>query len=87
MDNEQGIHAGYISGLTSNDWGLYKTLALNLQKTQAFAAGHQFPPYVTERIDALVAAIEARPKSLSWKARAVIGERVRWYELPEEARQ
>ncbi len=87
VDNEQGIHAGYISGLTSNDWGLYKTLALNLQKTQAFAAGHQFPPYVTERIDALAAAIEARPKSLSWKARAVIGERVRWYELPEEARQ
>ena len=87
VDNEQGIHAGYISGLTSNDWGLYKTLALNLQKTRAFAAGHQFPPYVTERIDALVAAIEARPKSLGWKARAVIGERVRWYELPEEARQ
>lgn len=87
VNNEQGIHAGYISGLTSNDWGLYKTLALNLQKTQAFAAAHKFPPYVTERIDALVAAIEARPKSLGWKARAVIGERVRWYELPEEARQ
>ncbi len=87
VDNEQGIHAGYISGLTSNDWGLYKTLALNLQKTRAFAAAYKFPSYVTERIDALVAAIEARPKSLSWKARAVIGERVRWYELPEEARQ
>jgi hypothetical protein len=87
VDNEQGIHAGYISGLTSNDWGLYKTLALNLQKTRAFAAAHKFPSYVTERIDALVAAIEARPKSLGWKARAVIGERVRWYELPEEARQ
>ena len=29
-------------------------------------------------------AIEATPKSLRWKARARVGERVRWYEQPEE---
>jgi hypothetical protein len=87
VDNEQGIHADYITGLTANDWGWYKTLELNLQKTRAFAAEHHFPSYVTERIDALIAAMDARPKSLGWKARALIGERVRWYELPEEARR
>jgi len=86
VDDEQGIHASYIAGLTSNDWGLYTTLELNLQKTRACAAEHSFPGYVTERIGALVATIDAHPKSLGWKARAVIGERVRWYELPEEAR-
>ncbi len=86
MENEQGINADYISALTANDWGLYKTLLLNLQKMRAFAAKHNFPLYVTERMDALVAAFEARPKSLGWKARAIVGERVRWYELPEETR-
>jgi len=86
VENEQGINADYISALTANDWGLYKTLLLNLQKMRAFAAKHNFPLYVTERMDALVAAFEARPKSLGWKARAIVGERVRWYELPEETR-
>ena len=84
--DEQGIHAGYIAGLTANDWGLQKTLEINLKKTRAFAMEHGFPAYVPERIEALLAAMEAHPKSLAWKARAIVGERVRWYELPEEPR-
>lgn len=87
MGNDQGVNADYIAGLTANDWGWYKTLEVNLQKTRAFALEHHFPASVTERVDALLAAMDARPKSLGWKARAVIGERVRWYELPEEARR
>lgn len=84
---EKGINADYITGLTAADWGLYTTLELNLQKTRAFATAHSFPSYIAERIDTLTAAMNARPKSLGWKARAVLGQRVRWYELPEEARQ
>jgi hypothetical protein len=83
--SEQGISIDYITGLTANDWGWYKTLEVNLHKTRAFALEHQFPSYVIERIHVLLAAMNARTKSLGWKARAVIGERVRWYELPEEA--
>ena len=37
-----------------------------------------------EQLAALGKAIEATPKSLRWKARAKVGERVRWYEMPEE---
>ncbi len=84
--NEQGKHADYIAGLTANDWGLQKTLEINMKKTRAFAIEHDFPTYVPERIEALLAVMEARPKSLAWKARAIVGERVRWYELPEEPR-
>jgi hypothetical protein len=32
----------------------------------------------------LLGAIEAHPKSTRWKVRARIGERARWYDLPEE---
>src|SRR6266567_145620 len=84
--DEHGKHADYIAGLTANDWGLQKTLEINLKKTQAFTTEHDFPTYVPERIEALLAAMVARPKSLAWKARAIVGERVRWYELPEEPR-
>ncbi len=84
--NEQGIHIGYITGLTSNDWGLYKTLETNLKKMKAYAGEHGFPAQIPERIDSLLSAIEAHPKSFAWRTRAMVGERVRWYELPEDPR-
>ena len=39
---------------------------------------------VFERADQLWAMVEDSPKSRSWKLRDRIGERKRWYELPEE---
>jgi hypothetical protein len=36
------------------------------------------------QIDALRAAIDAAPKSTKWRLRARVGDRVAWYELPEE---
>lgn len=81
---DQGINGAYIAGLTANDWGLNKTLAINLQKMKAFAQERGFSPIVGERVDRLTSMMEARPKSLAWKTRAIVGERVRWYELPEE---
>ncbi len=84
--NEQGMHLGYITSLTSNDWGLYKTLETNLKKMQGFASAHDFPAQIPERIESLLSAIEAHPKSFAWRTRAMVGERVRWYELPEEPR-
>ncbi len=35
-------------------------------------------------IRALLARIEEEPKSFGWKMRAKIGDRKRWYDLPEE---
>ena len=32
----------------------------------------------------LLAVAESAPKSIKWKLRANVGDRVRWYELPEE---
>jgi len=87
VDNsEAGINVGYISSLMAGDWGFQKTLEINLKKMKAFAVERGFPEYVPERVDKLLAAMEKQPKSLSWKARAMVGERVRWYELPEEPR-
>lgn len=86
QDNDSGMNASYIPRLTAADWGLYKTLTINLDKARAFAVQQGFPEQIPARIEALLAAIEAQPKSLAWKTRALVGERVRWYELPEEPR-
>jgi hypothetical protein len=39
---------------------------------------------IRKSITALVAILESGRKTLRWKLRAKLGERVRWYELPEE---
>lgn len=87
VTHEPGMNADYIAGLTAHDWGLQKTLELNLQKIRQVALEQSFPEHVAQRIDALLATIAAHPKSLGWKARALVGERVQWYELPEETRR
>jgi hypothetical protein len=42
---------------------------------------------VTQRVDQILHAMEAAPKSLRWRARARIGRRMEWYELPDEVKR
>ncbi|GAC1353937.1 MAG: hypothetical protein NVSMB38_30910 [Ktedonobacteraceae bacterium] len=86
VENDQGINAPYIASLTAQDWGLNKTFELNLRKMLAYVDEHNFPIHVHERLKTLLSHIEKQPKSMKWKARAMVGERVRWYETPEEGR-
>jgi hypothetical protein len=39
---------------------------------------------IADRIRALQERIEQEPKSFGWKMRSKIGDRKRWYQLPEE---
>ncbi len=78
-----------IRDLLGSDWGLHHTVERNLGRLAELVAhepieGSRYD--VAGQVTALLAAIEAAPKSLGWKARARIGERVRWYETPEEVR-
>jgi hypothetical protein len=69
------------------DWGFHHTVELNLAKVTAFAdptLGPQRGAAVRRSVDALLEAMEAAPKSMKWKMRARVGEKVAWYELPEE---
>jgi hypothetical protein len=42
---------------------------------------------VTNNIDALEEILRSGKKSLRWSMRARVGERVKWYDLPEEVAQ
>ena len=79
-----------IRSVLSADWGFCHTAERNLRLIAALVAETPVPdaPYPVEgQVAALLADIEAAPKSLGWKARARVGERVRWYETPEVARR
>ncbi len=78
-----------IVSLAGADWGLCHTLERNLARA-AEEAGRRRPegaPFEPgSQVATLLAAMEGAPKSLGWQARARLGERVRWYETPEEVR-
>ncbi len=80
-----------IRPIIGNDWGWWRTVTLNLNRIIALAGGdgQRLVPAggkhdAIEQLAVLSKAIETAPKSLRWKARAKVGDRVRWYEMPEE---
>jgi hypothetical protein len=89
QDGPDVIDLRRITQLTANDWGLEHTIRKTLDQLHRSAANYGLPETVVGtiqgRIDALLSALDTAPKSVRWRLRAQIGERVRWYELPEEA--
>jgi hypothetical protein len=90
-DAPDKINASYMAKLCADDWGIYKTFTTNLAKIPEFAdrvgLGEVQKKRVLEQAKNLTKAIEDAPKSMGWKMRAAVGERKRWYELPEADRE
>jgi hypothetical protein len=87
--DRESIDTQRILALTGTDWGICHTLERNLRNVATFAAGLRPADSRCDPIaqaEALLSAIAAGRKSLAWRMRARIGERVRWYETPEEVR-
>jgi len=80
------VNARRVAELCAGDWGLWRTITGNLDTCCALAPGYDVPnrAEVESRVRELLDRIEAEPKTRSWKLRAKIGDRKRWYELPEE---
>lgn len=86
-DDESGINSAYIAGLAASDWGLWRTLQMVAERSEQFALGlrgFEARELVAERLRRLREKLDKVPKSRGWKLRARVGDRKRWYELPEE---
>ena len=76
--------------IVAADWGWWRTTTGNLEKLPKLLADstEMIPPQA--RYDPIAQAAllldvaMSVPKSMKWKLRANVGDRVRWYELPEE---
>lgn len=85
--DDRGINLAYLATLTAQDWGLWKTVALVAERADQYArsegpTGHRVR--LNQQIHDLLEHLHQEPKSRGWKLRAKVGERVRWYQLPEE---
>ncbi len=82
------VNARRVAELCAGDWGLWRTITANLDACGAQVERLELSPSeraeLSARLRALTDRIEAEPKSRAWRLRARIGERKRWYELPEE---
>jgi hypothetical protein len=87
---KETIDARYIADLLSDDWGFYYTVTMNLARLR-----DEFLPAlpaslkaenetIRSRIEAMLARIEAQPKTIRWKMRSRIGPRKIWYNEVEE---
>lgn len=86
-DDDSGINAAYIAHTMATDWGLWRTGTSTLRRAANFAEeleGFVGRAEVQTRITELLTRLDGWPKSRRWRFRSILGERLRWYELPEE---
>jgi hypothetical protein len=85
------INIKYVAGLCCNDWGLWRTTTMNLDKVRQLAQGYkQLSNEQKEKIGSQVktalSRIEQEPKSLAWRLRSRVGDRVKWYRDVDEVK-
>jgi hypothetical protein len=84
------IGADRFGEVLAADWGWWRTSTGNLEKLPKLLADNPALPPPGARFDPLAQAARLLqiandvPKTLKWKTRARVGDRVKWYELPEE---
>jgi len=84
---DDAIEAAYIARVAAEDWGFYRTLQVNTERLREMLEELEVDRrLVNARLDELWKVIEGAPKPLKWRLRAQVGDRIRWYELPEETR-
>ncbi len=87
--DKETINIRRIAELCAADWGLWRTLTMNLDKVRQLAQGYdELTPEqkstVQNQVTAALARIEAEPKALPWRLRARVGDRVKWYKDVDE---
>jgi hypothetical protein len=85
--DDDAIDPRYLARLACDDWGLCRTVELNISKLLATLDEVDVDrDLARSRIEKLWSAIDSSPKPLRWRLRAQVGDRLQWYELPEETR-
>ena len=83
------INLKRVAAICAADWGFWRTVTMNLEKVRALA--HHYPQLsdehkakVEQQVKDAMTRIEAEPKSMGWKLRARVGDRVKWYKEVDE---
>lgn len=87
--DEETINTKRAAMLCANDWGLWRTTTMNLVKVKQLAEGYEQltseqKKKVTAQVNDVLTRLEQEPKSLAWRLRARVGDRVKWYKDVDE---
>jgi len=87
-DSPDSINGTYLAQLTGDDWGIYKTFSINISNITSALPRYKLDSkddeLVRKRLEDLQNRFDNAPKSMRWKLRARVGEKAKWYELPEQ---
>jgi hypothetical protein len=82
------LDASFVAGLCARDWGLWRTCTGSIDRLLANLESSPLDPgeagLVQERLERLRDRLEAEPKTMKWRLRSQVGDKVRWYQQPEE---
>jgi hypothetical protein len=83
--DKDAISIPRIAVLCGSNWGLYHTTGISIDKSTAATHSATYlnanqKTRILGQLAQFQQILEDAPKSLRWRARAFIGERVRWYE-------
>ena len=79
-DDPEVIDVGYLMGILGDDWGFWRTATGNLQKLVAQEPFDALAGISTRRTRRLLSEITDCPKTIRWKVRGRVGERVKWWQ-------
>ena len=85
-EGDEPLDVRRFTGVLSSDWGFEHTVRASLGRLVTADGLGEHASVVRERAAILTQALDRAPKTLGWKARARLGERVKWYDLPEDVR-
>jgi len=88
-DDKETINVKRVAKLCADDWGLWRTTIMNLDKVEKLA--QQYKQLTSEQKNKIASQVkvalerlENEPKPLAWKLRARVGDRVKWYKDVDE---
>lgn len=84
-----GVSLPRLGSVLGKDWGFCHTFERNARKVAELWSQDNVPDAahdVGDQVRVLLQAIDDAPKSRAWRLRSRVGERLRWYETPEEVR-
>lgn len=87
--DKEVINIKRVAAICAADWGFWRTVTMNLGKVRALAQGYpqltdEQKARVEQQVKDAMTRIQAEPKSMGWKLRARVGDRVKWYKDVDE---
>lgn len=87
--DQETININLAAQLCANEWGLWRTATMNLEKVKQLAQHYteltaEQKLKVVSQVDEIIARLNSEPKPLAWRIRDRVGDRVKWYKEVDE---